>query len=85
MGLLKNTGSQRQKRRSARRVISPLPRNIYLTQMGRQLERAKDATRWGKYIYVAYARIADSNLRAVQRLLGHTKIQSTRALSRDRG
>src|ERR1700732_4228930 len=26
MGLLKNTGSQRQKRRSARWVISPLPR-----------------------------------------------------------
>jgi hypothetical protein len=83
MGLLKNTGSQRQS--SARRVISPLPSKIYLTQMGRQLERAKDATRWGKYIYVACARIADGNLRAVQRLLGHTKIQRTRALSRDRG
>ncbi|KAI3603025.1 Retron-type RNA-directed DNA polymerase (plasmid) [Cupriavidus necator H850] len=40
-------------------VISPLLSNIYLTEVDRMLEQAKDATRNGKYTYVEYARFAD--------------------------
>ena len=39
-------------------VISPLLSNIYLTEVDRMLERAKEATRCGKYTYVEYARFA---------------------------
>ncbi len=40
-------------------VISPLLSNIYLTQVDEMLERAKEATRYGKYTGIAYARFAD--------------------------
>ena len=40
-------------------VISPLLSNIYLTEVDGMLERAKEATRRGKYTYVEYARSAD--------------------------
>ena len=40
-------------------VISPLLSNIYLTEVDRILERAKEASRGGKYTYVEYARFAD--------------------------
>jgi hypothetical protein len=40
-------------------TISPLLSNLYLTEVGRMLERAKEATRRGKYTYVEYARFAD--------------------------
>jgi RNA-directed DNA polymerase len=40
-------------------VISPLLSNVYLTEVDRMLERAKEATRNGKYTYVEYARFAD--------------------------
>src|SRR5215469_14303004 len=40
-------------------VISPLLSNIYLTEVDRMLERAKEATRYGKYTSVEYARFAD--------------------------
>ncbi len=40
-------------------VISPLLSNIYLTEVDRMLERAKESTRNGKYTYVEYARFAD--------------------------
>src|SRR3989440_491401 len=40
-------------------VISPLLSNIYLDQVDRMLERAKETTRNGKYTYVEYARFAD--------------------------
>jgi len=40
-------------------VISPLLSNLYLNEVDRMLERAKEATRNGKYTYVAYARFAD--------------------------
>jgi len=40
-------------------VISPLLSNIYLTEVDRMLERAKEATREDKYTYVEYARFAD--------------------------
>ena len=36
-------------------VISPLLSNIYLTEVDRMLERAKEATRYGKYTSVEYA------------------------------
>src|SRR5437660_9444273 len=40
-------------------VISPLLSNLYLTEVDRMLERAKEVTRNGKYTYVEYARFAD--------------------------
>jgi RNA-directed DNA polymerase len=40
-------------------VISPLLSNIYLTEVDAMLERAKEATRNGRYTYVEYARWAD--------------------------
>src|SRR3954447_10029847 len=40
-------------------VISPLLSNLYLNEVDRVLERAKEVTRRGKYTYVAYARYAD--------------------------
>jgi RNA-directed DNA polymerase len=40
-------------------VISPLLSNIYLTEVDKMLERAKEATREGKFAYVEYARFAD--------------------------
>jgi RNA-directed DNA polymerase len=40
-------------------VISPLLSNIYLNEVDRMLERAREVTRNGKYTYVEYARFAD--------------------------
>lgn len=40
-------------------VISPLLSNLYLTEVDRMLERAKEVTRSGKHTYVEYARFAD--------------------------
>jgi hypothetical protein len=37
----------------------PLLSNLYLTEVDRMLERAKEATRYGKYTGVEYARFAD--------------------------
>jgi len=40
-------------------VISPLLSNLYLTEVDRRLERAKETARYGKYTYIEYARFAD--------------------------
>jgi RNA-directed DNA polymerase len=40
-------------------VISPLLSNIYLTEVDKMLERAKEVTRCGQYTYLEYARFAD--------------------------
>lgn len=40
-------------------VISPLLSNLYLTEVDRMLERAKEVTRYGKYTALEYARFAD--------------------------
>ena len=40
-------------------VISPLLSNLYLTEVDRMLERAKEVTRQGQYTYVEYVRWAD--------------------------
>jgi len=40
-------------------VISPLLSNLYLNEVDRMLERAKETTRYGKYTYIEYARFAD--------------------------
>jgi RNA-directed DNA polymerase len=40
-------------------VISPLLSNIYLNEVDQMLERAKETTRNGQYIYIEYARYAD--------------------------
>jgi len=40
-------------------VISPLLSNIYLNEVDKMLEKAKEVTRKGKYTYIEYARFAD--------------------------
>ena len=40
-------------------VISPLLSNLYLNEVDRMLERAKEATRDGRYTYIEYVRYAD--------------------------
>ncbi len=40
-------------------VISPLLSNIYLNEVDKMLERAKNVTRQGRYTYIEYARFAD--------------------------
>ena len=40
-------------------VISPLLANVYLTEVDKMLERAKEQTRKGRYIHMEYARFAD--------------------------
>jgi RNA-directed DNA polymerase len=40
-------------------VIFPLLSNLYLTEVDRMLERAKETTRHGKYTSIDYARFAD--------------------------
>lgn len=40
-------------------VVSPLLSNLYLNEVDRMLERAKETTRRGKYTYIEYARFAD--------------------------
>lgn len=40
-------------------VISPLLSNLYLNEVDRMLERAREVTRQGKYTYIEYARFAD--------------------------
>jgi RNA-directed DNA polymerase len=40
-------------------VVSPLLSNLYLNEVDRMLERAKEVTRNGKYTYIEYARFAD--------------------------
>ena len=40
-------------------VISPLLSNLYLNDVDRMLERAREVTRKGKYTYIEYARFAD--------------------------
>jgi RNA-directed DNA polymerase len=40
-------------------VISPLLANIYLNEVDKMLEKAKEVTRQGQYTYIEYARFAD--------------------------
>jgi RNA-directed DNA polymerase len=40
-------------------VLAPLLSNLYLTEVDRMLERAKQVTRRGKYTYLEYCRFAD--------------------------
>ena len=48
-------------------VISPLLSNIYLNEVDKMLEKAKEVTRNGKYTYVEYARFADDLVILVDR------------------
>ena len=50
---------QRSMWRPARRSGSPLLSNIYLNEVDRMLERAREVTRNGEYTYIEYARFAD--------------------------
>jgi len=40
-------------------LISPLLSNLYLNEVDRMLEKAKEVTRTGKYTHLEYARFAD--------------------------
>ena len=40
-------------------LISPLLSNLYLNEVDKMLEKAKESTRTGKYIHLEYARFAD--------------------------
>lgn len=40
-------------------VISPLLSNVYLNELDKMLEKAKETTREGKYTHIEYARFAD--------------------------
>lgn len=40
-------------------VISPLLANLYLNEVDKMLEKAKEVTRQGQYTYIEYARFAD--------------------------
>jgi RNA-directed DNA polymerase len=42
-------------------VISPLLANIYLNEVDKMLEKAKEVTRQGKYINIEYVRFADDS------------------------
>lgn len=51
-------------------VLSPLMSNIYLNEVDKMLEKAKESTREGKYTHLEYARFADD---AVILVDGHSK------------
>ena len=51
-------------------VISPLLSNIYLNEVDKMLEKAKETTREGKYMHLEYARFADDLVILVD---GHSK------------
>lgn len=51
-------------------VISPLLSNVYLNEIDKMLEKAKETTREGKYIHLEYARFADDYVILVD---GHCK------------
>lgn len=51
-------------------VISPLLSNIYLNEIDKMLEKAKETTREGKYTHLEYARYADDCVILVD---GHSK------------
>jgi len=51
-------------------VISPLLSNIYLNEVYKMLEKAKETTREGKYMHLEYARFADDVVILVD---GHPK------------
>jgi RNA-directed DNA polymerase len=54
--ILKTTG---QKGVAQGDVLAPLLSNLYLTEVDRMLERAKQVTRRGQYTYLEYCRFAD--------------------------
>ena len=70
--ILKSTGKQGVPQGG---VISPVLSNLYLNEVDRMLEKAKEATRRGPYTQVEYARYADgtpvqmSNLRGASPLI----------------
>lgn len=55
-GMLKANGKQGVPQGG---VISPLLSNLYLNEVDKMLERAKETTRYGQYTVIEYARFAD--------------------------
>ena len=66
--ILKSTG---KKGISQGGVISPLLSNIYLNEVDRMLEKAKETTREGRNEYIEYARYADDLVILVSQHLRH--------------
>lgn len=62
--ILKSTGRQGVPQGG---VISPVLSNLYLNEVDRMLEKAKDTTRRGPYTQVEYARYADDSAPRAQR------------------
>ncbi len=58
-------------------VISPLLSNIYLNEVDRMLERAREATRHGKWTAIEYARFADDLVLLVDSHPRHQALRST--------
>ena len=59
MRLLKLILKASGKRGVPQGVISPLLANLYLNEVDKMLEKAKEVTRQGQYTYIEYARFAD--------------------------
>jgi RNA-directed DNA polymerase len=55
-------------------VVSPLLSNIYLNEVDKMLERAREVTRNGKYTYVEYARFADDLVVLVDAYKRHDRL-----------
>jgi RNA-directed DNA polymerase len=53
-------------------LISPLLSNLYLNEVDRMLERAKETTREGQYTFLEYARFADDLVILVDAFPRHT-------------
>jgi RNA-directed DNA polymerase len=54
-----HTEGLRQEGRPSRRCDLPLLSNLYLNEVDRMLEKAKEVTRQGRFTYIEYARFAD--------------------------
>jgi RNA-directed DNA polymerase len=52
-------------------LISPVLSNLYLTEVDRMLEKAKETTREGQYTYIEYARFADDMVMLVDAFPRH--------------
>ena len=64
-------------------VISPMLSNIYLNEVDKMLEKAKDVTREGRYTQLEYARFADDS--APRRRTGGRKSSVQPSCTRDEG
>ena len=68
---------------TSRFELSPLLSNLYLTEVDRMLERAKETTRYGKYT-IEYARFANDLMILIDAYQRHNWLMAAvRTASRD--